>query len=52
MNIKITDKNGIILKTAKKYCPEDISITLDEDLGGKSASITVPGKEYVFFFLS
>ena len=26
MNISITDKNGITLKTQNKYCPEDVSV--------------------------
>ena len=26
MNISITDKNGVTLKTQSKYCPEDVSV--------------------------
>lgn len=29
MQIKIKDKNGIVLKTNKKYCEEDISVTAE-----------------------
>lgn len=38
--IKITDKAGVTLKTAGKYCPEDIGVTIDESLlGGGSGGI-------------
>lgn len=33
-NIKITDKAGVTLKTAGKYCSEDIGVTIDESLLG------------------
>ena len=33
-NIKITDPNGLTLKTAGKYCSEDIGVTIDESLLG------------------
>ena len=38
MKLKITDKAGIVLKTAGKYCSEDIDVTIDESLlgGGKT----------------
>lgn len=48
MNYKITDKNGIKLKTANKYCTEDINVTIDENLingGGEAARITI-GSNY------
>lgn len=32
MNINITDKSGIVLKTAKKYCEEDIIVSVDASL--------------------
>lgn len=32
MDIKINNKNGITLNTAKKYCDSDISIILDESI--------------------
>ena len=32
MNIKITSKNGTTLKTASKYCTEDINITFDPNI--------------------
>jgi hypothetical protein len=32
IEIKITDKSGVTLKTAGKYCPEDIAVTIDENL--------------------
>ena len=32
MNIKLTSKNGTTLKTANKYCTEDINITFDPSL--------------------
>lgn len=31
MQIKIKDKNGIVLKTNKKYCEEDISVTAETE---------------------
>lgn len=43
--IKITDKAGVTLKTAGKYCSEDISVTIDESLfdgSGGSASVKTP----------
>lgn len=38
MNIKITDANGITLKTADKYVTEDISVSIDESLLGSDTS--------------
>ena len=32
MNIKIKDKNGVVLKTKDKYCKEDIIVTVDENV--------------------
>lgn len=32
MKLKITDKAGVTLKTAGKYCSEDIDVTIDESL--------------------
>ena len=29
MNITLTDKNGVILRTAKKHCKEDIQVNID-----------------------
>lgn len=40
MNIKITSKNGTTLKTAGKYCTEDINITLDSNILGSGSVIT------------
>ena len=37
MTLKITDPNGLILKTAGKYCLEDITITVDQALLGGSS---------------
>lgn len=34
MEIKISNKNGIILKTANKLCTENITLILDENLFG------------------
>ena len=42
-NIKITDKAGVTLKTAGKYCSEDIDVTIDESLlGGGGLDLTLP----------
>ena len=38
MNIKITSKNGITLKTKGKYCNDDIVVTADESLFGVDTS--------------
>lgn len=32
MDIRITSKNGVVLKTANKYCAEDINVALDMSL--------------------
>ena len=32
MNIQIKDRSGIVLKTANKYCTDDIVVTVDSDL--------------------
>ena len=37
MQIKITSKNGIKLKTKDKYCTDDINILVDESLLGGGA---------------
>lgn len=34
MNIEIKNKEGIILKTGKKYVAEDVTITLSEEIVG------------------
>lgn len=39
MNIKITSKNGIVLKTANKYCAEDINVVLDMSLISDAANL-------------
>jgi hypothetical protein len=36
MNIKITSKDGITLKTQGKYCTEDISINVGDEVGGSA----------------
>ena len=37
LQIKITKETGIILKTAGKYCEQDIQVSIDESLlGGES----------------
>lgn len=41
MNIKINDKNGIILKTKDKFCDDDINITINEDILGGGGVIEV-----------
>lgn len=41
-NIKITNKNGITLKTAGKYCAEDIGVTVDESLLGITPNGELP----------
>lgn len=58
-NIKITDKAGVTLKTAGKYCPEDIGVIIDESLlGGASGQpievneLPETGEEGVFYKLS
>ena len=40
MNIKITNKEGITLKTKGKYCTEDISVAVDESLLGGEGAIS------------
>lgn len=42
MNIKITSKDGITLKTQGKYCTEDIKINVGDEVGG-GATVTKPG---------
>ena len=39
MKLKITDKPGVTLKTAGKYCSEDIGVTIDESLLGGGENI-------------
>lgn len=39
MQIKITSKNGIKLKTKDKYCTDDINILVDESLLGGGGSV-------------
>lgn len=38
MEIKISNKNGIILKTANKLCTENITLVLDESLFGNNGN--------------
>lgn len=45
MNIKIIDKNGVTLKTKGKYCPEDISVSVDESILGGGTPIEVATPE-------
>lgn len=54
MNIKLTSKNGTTLKTANKYCTEDINITIDPTIlnsgGDSGGSSTVPGEDDLIYF--
>lgn len=49
MDIKILDKNGITLKTAGKYCPEDIKVTVDDSLLGSGGGGTEDYGELIKF---
>lgn len=41
-NIKITNKDGVTLKTAGKYCADDIAVTVDESLLGITPNGELP----------
>ena len=58
MDIKIINANGITLKTAGKYCEEDIKVSVDSSLlgsggGDSGGSGTAPGDdEYIDFVIT
>ena len=51
MDIKILDANGITLKTAGKYCSEDIKVTVDNSLLGSGGGGTEDYGELIKFHI-
>lgn len=49
MDIRITSKNGVVLKTANKYCTEDINVAIDSSLLKNDVEdTTLLGNTYTF----
>ena len=48
MNINITSKEGIVLKTANTYFEEDITVTLDESMFATGYTVTLSAGSNTF----